>query len=198
MEILLVELFVNNYRSNMLYFITSNKRKLDHARPFLKKHNIEIIEENLPITEIQSDSIEEITKNKAEQAFAILKKPLLITDHGWFILGLNGFPGPYMKYMNEWLTPQNFLDLTKNLTDRRILLQQVVCYKDQNSTKLFIQEDEGILLKEIRGNSYDSPAMTIVSYRKGYSNAEAREKGIQVFDTSKLWKEFAEWYESLK
>lgn len=180
----------------MLYFISSNKWKILNAQHYLQQLNISFQIRDLPITEIQADSIEDIVLHKAEQAYSLLQEPLLITDHGWFIHGLKGFPGPYMKYINEWFTPQNFLELTQNLKDRNVTLQEIVCYKDQTSQKIFKQEHAGELLNEIRGEGY--PAMTIISFIKGMSNAEARNKGISPVDSSTLWREFATWYKEIK
>lgn len=178
-----------------LYFISSNKSKIKDAQEELSKLDIQITPHELSIIEIQSDKIEEITHDKAEQAFKQLQEQLIITDHGWYIPGLNGFPGPYMKYMNEWLTPQDFLNLTKDLTDRKIIMKEVVCYKDATQTKIFTLDHTGILLTESRGTG--DPIMTIASFLPGMSNAEARNKGLKPRDSSPLWNEFAKWYKQL-
>lgn len=178
----------------MLYFVSSNKIKISNAKAQLAKFHIEIKPVTLDIQEIQSDTSELIALDKAEKAFDILKKPLLITDHGWAVHGLNGFPGPFMHYINNWFTPNNFLELTQNLTDRRVTLQEVVVYKDKTHTKLFRQDHTGELLKEIRGLIGQDPFMTIVSHIKGMSNIEARNKDINPIDSSKLWLEFSNWY----
>jgi len=182
----------------MLYFVSSNKRKFANAQRILKNHSIDIKNIDIPLLEIQSNFIKEIVLHKADQAFSTLNKPLLISDHGWEIPGLKGFPGPYMKYMNEWLTAQNFLDLTKNLTDRRIFLHEFVCFKNQTQTKIFKQTHTGVLLKTIQGDpDIDYPAMTICSFIPGLSEAEAIKSGKHSFNSEELWENFANWYEKV-
>lgn len=101
-------------------FITTNAEKIKSAKHYLDPLNIPFSTQSLDLTEIQSSSIEEIAKFKAHQAFAILKKPVLVSDHGWAFHALNGFPGAYMKEVNKWFTPQDFLNLLKDKQDRSV------------------------------------------------------------------------------
>lgn len=180
----------------MLNFVTGNKIKFKSAQEYLHSLEIAITQKDLSLEEIQSDSIETIVVHKANQAFNILSSPILITDHGWSIHGLKGFPGPYMKYMNEWFTAQNFLDLTKNLKDRRIILHEVVCFKDNSGYKVFSKDHQGTLLSEIKGDETIYPAMTICSFIPGISEAEAIKSGQQSFDSTSIWEEFSNWYKN--
>ena len=82
-------------------YITENKNKLESAKSFFEKYNIEIKQKVLPICEIQSVDGIEIATSKAQQAWEIIKEPLFISDSFWTIPSLNGFPGAYMKYMND-------------------------------------------------------------------------------------------------
>lgn len=178
----------------MLYFITGNTDKTRMAETHLQPKNIPYTVKSLPLIEIQSNSIEEIAKSKAEQAFMQLQKPLIVSDHGWSIPGLNGFPGPFMKYMNEWLTPQDFLHLTQNLKNRRIILTDVICFKDKAETKIFSSELTGHLIKEIKGDYL--PAMTITTFDNNKTVAQYFEESIDPFHNNQTWKEFVEWYET--
>lgn len=177
----------------MLYFISSNNHKFKNAEHFLLPLGIEIEQKSVEVDEIQATTIERVALDKADKVFEILQKPLISTDHGWFIPGLNGFPGPYMKFMNDWLTPQNFLDLFAHLEDRRILMQEVVVYRDETQKKLFMIDHHGILLNESRGDNY-YPAMTIASFTQGLSVAEARDHDVDPYNSMPLWQEFADWY----
>lgn len=182
----------------MVYFVTSNARKFQNAERILNSFDVSIQNKDVPLYEIQSDDIEKIVIHKAHQAFEIMNTPLLITDHGWSIPGLNGFPGPYMKYMNQWLSAQNFLDLTYPLTDRRIILNEVVCFIDRETYKLFNKTHEGTLLKEIKGDPTLYPAMTISSFIPGISEAESIKEGKHSFDSTSLWEEVATYLKERK
>lgn len=177
----------------MLYYITGNKRKAEVAQNNLKSFNIELTIHPLELVEIQSESIEEIARDKAQQAFKIIKKPLIVTDHGWFIPALNGFPGPYMKYVNQWFTSEDFLNLTKNLKDRTIVLSDVLCYIDRTSMKIFKSEFTGKLLTEIKGEGL--PTMKLVTMTDDQKSvAQYISEGKDPFIHNTNWKKLAQFY----
>jgi XTP/dITP diphosphohydrolase len=179
-----------------IIFVTSNELKFKHAALTLEAFDIKLIREHMNLQEMQADSGEEIARYKAEQAFAKFKQPLVVNDDSWSIPGLNGFPGPYMKYMTDWLTPQDWLNLTQSLEDRRIILQQHAVYQDEHGQHYFYQEIEGLLLKEIRGEHYNKH-LPITSFDGGKHSVAEREAGLapsaKPTNTS-AWHHFGEWF----
>ncbi len=177
----------------MLYFVTGNKHKISSAQLYLSRFNIAFEAKHLPITEIQSTSIEEIAQHKAREAFAQLKQPLIIKDDGWLITALNGFPGPYMRYINEWFTTDDFLNLLKHKNNKEVIFHEVVCYIDKNQTKTFSNKIVGKFLTKPQGSA--APFMEISTFRKDNKTvAEANTEGIPEFDQRTIWNEFAKWY----
>src|SRR5258706_8340034 len=161
----------------MLYFITENQDKIENANQVLSQYEIPIEGKSMPILEIQSESQEEIVLHKAKQAFASIKKPLVVKDDGWYISALRGFPGVYMKYVNQWFTAQDFLNLLKPYTNREILFRESVCYIDQNKHEIFTNDVKAEILKEPRGEG--KPSMMITSFRKDHKTmAECSNEGI--------------------
>lgn len=149
----------------------------------------------LDIPEIQAETGEEIARDKATKAYAELQKPLVVSDDSWMIPGLNNFPGPYMKQVNEWLTVQDWLNLTRDLSDRSIILRQIVVYQDEAEQFVFSVDIPGILLAKARGTS-PYPHSTITSFDGGkHTNAEYHEKGESAAaNHHNPWHEFAKWY----
>lgn len=177
----------------MFYYITGNEDKILMAEEKLRSYEIAFKTKSLPLIEIQSQSIEEIAKNKAEQAYAIIREPIAVSDHGWSIPGLQGFPGPFMKYMNEWLTPHDFLNLTKDLTDRTIILTDIICYKDSKQLQTFTAHSTGTLLKEVRGEN--PPCMTITTFDGKKTVAEYFAEGVHPIGLKSAWDDFAKFYQ---
>lgn len=138
----------------MLYMVTGNNDKFKDAYYFLSQYGIEIEQKILDIPEIQSESIEKVAIDKAQKAFDCIKQPLFINDSGWKIPSLNGFPGPYMKYINNWFTADDFLALMRDKQDRTIVLEQVYVYRDAKETKVFIYEYNGTILEEKKETVY--------------------------------------------
>jgi non-canonical purine NTP pyrophosphatase (RdgB/HAM1 family) len=185
------------YPMKILY-VTGNPAKLRTAQNFLQGMGIEVEQGIVDITEIQSDSIEEIALDKAKKSFKILQQPLIVNDSGWFFLGLNGFPGPFMKYINDWFSAENYLDLTKNVKDRRVILKQVIVWTDGTEYKVFNHDTHCFLHKEIRG---DSPRMSdnlIGPTEDGISFGEMTEKeDFKLDGEDAVWRELVSFLQSL-
>lgn len=179
-----------------IIFVTGNVAKLRLARKICEEFDISLIQATFDITEIQAEDGEIIARDKADKAYKQAGKPVLVNDDSWTFPGLNGFPGPYMKSMNHWLTAEDFLRLTKPLTDRRVILSQYTVYQDEREQKLFQRDIEGALLSEVRGQYDTSPNMTIISFDGGQtSGAEKLSKGQSVVAHLRTtWHDFGEWY----
>ena len=84
----------------MITVVTGNKNKAAEVAAFFKGIT-EVDHISFDAVEPQSESVEEIARSKAGQAFAALKRPLIVDDTGLFIKALNGFPGPYAAYVQK-------------------------------------------------------------------------------------------------
>jgi XTP/dITP diphosphohydrolase len=115
-----------------------------------------------------------------------------VNDSGWYFSGLNGFPGSFMKYINNWFTAENFLDLTRNLSNREVILKQVVVYIDGNHIKVLGHQIKGVLLNEARGHSPRVSDNIIAMSESGLSFGEQNEQDDFKLETEeKLWEELA-------
>lgn len=114
-----------------LHFITSNRGKIEYLYNALLGVDINILSRNLNITEIQSDSFEEVSKDKAIKAFNILKKPLVVEDGGICLNVCNGLPGVFTKYVIKRLGIEGILKLLEG-KDRKACLVSVATYVDNN------------------------------------------------------------------
>lgn len=178
----------------MVYFVTDNQQKFDNAQIILKTLNLQLERKSLPITEIQSHSLEDIARDKAIQAFKQLRKPLVVKDDGWYITALNGFPGSYMRYINEWFSYDDFLRLLSAYNNREIVFKDALYYIDGETEKLFTKTIKGRILCEPKGIGV--PGAMISTFRKdGMSMAECINKGIHFADSNQsVWIDFAKWY----
>ena len=179
-----------------LIFATGNTEKFEIAQAVCIALDLTLIQRKLSVDEIQGEDSELIIRDKAKKAFGILKQPVVVSDDSWNIPGLHGFPGPYMKSMDHWLTPQDFLNLTKPLQDRRIILVQLLAYQDADRQQVFRQEHTATLLTEARG-TYGMPLQKIVAMPgdDGLSIAEAYDRGTVRADRDVAagWRDLAHW-----
>jgi len=179
--------------TQMLYFVTSNKDKIFLAKKNLEPLGIKFDNKPFEIPEIQSDNDREVAIRKAVDAFGFFQNPLFVSDDSWYIPSLNGFPGPYMKNINQWLNAEDLIRLMEPYENRKIILRQTICFTDGKETKIFSQDNNGIILNEPQGKGY--PSLQITSFNKnGKSLAECIEENVNPIDNIKIWTDFGKWY----
>ena len=186
-----------------LDFATTNPHKLRFGQENCRPFGIELRQLNLDIDEIQGEDPRRIVIAKAMAAFAITGSPVVVSDDSWVTPALGGFPGAYMKSINHWFTPQDFLRLMQGKTgeQRKIELHAYICYTDGVHTKVFGSIAYGRYLEEVRGTHKQS-VINVISMDQdgGKSLAEVHASGTSLVDRdgAQIWQEFCSWYNSKK
>lgn len=180
-----------------ILFASGNAEKFRTAQVACKPYGIELMQRPSGVEEIQAEEPEVILRDKTLRVFEILKQPVIVSDDSWAIPALRGFPGPYMKNVNQWLEIQDWLNLMQPYKDRDIVLIQLLAFHDGKDITVFRSEMNGIFLPEPRGN-YGSPFQKVVSMDgdHGFSIAEVYDKGAQ-HDARKVagcWNKFLDWH----
>ena len=120
-----------------LTFVTTNQGKVDFLRivlePLIAQGVVQGLDmhSELELVEVQANSLAEICHAKAVEAFKVLQRPLVVQDSGFAIAALNGFPGPYTKYVLETVGVDGLLKLMEGQTDRRCGFVACVGYADE-------------------------------------------------------------------
>jgi non-canonical purine NTP pyrophosphatase (RdgB/HAM1 family) len=133
-----------------LMFVTSNKGKALEAQSIL---NIPLDIVALDVDEIQSLDTVKITRKKAEQAFKLLGKPLIVDDVSMFIHAWNGFPGPFIKFIGEVGGSQLLLRMMDQEKDRSARVTASIGYHDGKTIHIFQGTIEGSIAYEIKGQT---------------------------------------------
>ena len=135
-------------------FLTKNLHKYNEANEILSEYNIHLKHLAFDKLELQSNSIEDVSKFSAIQAFKQLKHPLIVEDAGLFIQSLNGFPGPYSSYVFYTLGCNGILQLMKSAIDRSAEFRSFVTYVDfKEGIKCFYGVVQGYLSLEKKGEN---------------------------------------------
>lgn len=174
--------------SMKIFYVTSNKYKLQHALDYTQGLDFQIEAKKLRLREIQSSSIEEVVKDKALQAWNILKKPLVVSDSGWEIPILNGFPGPYMSDINKWFTSQDFINLMLSKKNKTIYLNHLVAAVKNGEVKVFSEKTKGEIINQPRGNGSSLDCVVIME-GSNKTIAENQDKGLLSTNGKKIWRE---------
>lgn len=184
-----------------IYFSTTNQEKIQIAQTVCAETGIVVQPVALDIDEIQGEDSELIVRDKARRAYEQLGMPVIVSDDTWDIRALKGFPGAYMKSVNYWFSPEDFLRLMSGIEDRRITLHQYLAYTDGAVTEIFKNDIEGQIIDEVRGTSEKSPNMAVIVLDSdgGKTIAEVQAQGAEAMaaryrSQPDAWHGFVEWY----
>ncbi len=181
-----------------IFFVTNNMNKVREAEAILKEFGIVIKPINVKKIEIQHESLDEIARIAAQNAYQEIKKPVVVEDSGLFIDVLNGFPGPYSSYVYKTIGLKGILKLLEDYKEielRKARFVAVVALALSNNViHLFKGVTEGLISFEIRGDKgfgYD-PIFIPVGSTKTFAEMSIEEKN-RYSHRGKAFKELGLW-----
>ncbi len=183
----------------LVFFATGNFNKFNEARMILKEYNFASAMINAKTVEIQNDSLAEIAKTSAIEAFKLCHLPIMVEDAGLFVQALKGFPGPYAAYVYKTISNPGMLKLMNKVENRKASFRSLIAYYDGTREPVcFEGETDGeIALDERWGNGkagfgFD-PIFIPSGNRKTFAEMEIDEKN-RLSHRAKSVRKFAEWY----
>ncbi len=178
-----------------VYLVTTNEWKIEVARRVVEeRYGIIVTPKDLDVPEVQHDDPKVIARASAEEACRLLGAPVIKSDSGLWVHGLNGFPGPYTGYVKHTLGIDGLLRLCAGLEDQRAAIYSVVAFCDGGTQpRIFYGETTGKLLREKRGeHGYFFDFIFV---------PEGCTKTLAEFDAEEQWpfwggayEKFAKWY----
>ena len=130
-------------------FITGNAGKAEEVGRYLKTP---IEHKSLDLHEIQSLDSEEIVKDKAERAYKIIKKPVLVEDVSFVFHAYGKLPGPLIKWFEHELGNEG---LCRLLDGKDRSCTATVCYgfHDGKKVHIFTGSMEGTVSEHAKGEN---------------------------------------------
>ena len=128
---------------NVVY-VTGNEHK---AKYFKKMVGLTIPYQAIELDEIQSLSLEEIVTHKVKQAYAVLKKPVIVEDTKLTFLALGDLPGPFIKWFQESLGNDGLCRLLDGYEDRTAVAGAAIAYYDGQNLQISERELLGKIVK---------------------------------------------------
>jgi XTP/dITP diphosphohydrolase len=180
-------------------FVTTNLHKFEETKNFLANFNIPIAKLNVEAVEIQDDQLENIAKYSVLDAVKNCGLPVFVEDAGLFIESLNGFPGPYSKFVFETVGVKGILKLMNGLKDRNAHFKAAICFgsPDEEPT-CFVGKVDGKISMRIRGDGgfgYDPIFVPLEGDGRTFAEMSLTEKNSYSHRARAL-KQFAKWYSS--
>jgi non-canonical purine NTP pyrophosphatase (RdgB/HAM1 family) len=167
--------------------VTGNRGKIAEARMVLGD-DLEAVACDLP--EIQSLDLEAVLREKAEEAWRRIGRPLVIEDVSLELAAFNGFPGPLIKWMLESLGAEDLAQAAAKLGDTRATARCGLFYKDAERTFLAQGIAEGHLITPGRGEhgfGWD-PVFLPIEGDRTYAELVGAEK-LAISHRGRAWRE---------
>jgi XTP/dITP diphosphohydrolase len=180
-------------------FVTGNFHKFNEVRSVLSSMGVAVGMLRVKGKETQSDSINEIARDSAIDAFNQCRMPLIVEDAGLFIDALAGFPGPYSAYVYKTIQNSGVLKLMESVQNRKAsFCSAIVFYSKETGPHLFEGKTEGeITLTERIGNGNSGfgfdPIFQPVHSEKTFAEMTLEEKNC-VSHRAQAVSKFGEWY----
>lgn len=110
-----------------ILLVTGNKGKLQEIQKILQ--DVAIVENiALDLPELQGASALEISCEKGREAFRLLRRPVLIEDTSLCFNGLNGLPGPYIKWFFDKLSCDGLVQMLAGFEDKSAYASCIFTY----------------------------------------------------------------------
>lgn len=182
-----------------IFFATSNLNKLREMQHFLDsgglgEYKLEIIDSDF--VEPQADHLEDIAKAKAETIAKKLNKPVIADDTGLEIEALNGFPGPYSKWVHHKIGNDGFIKLMEGIINRTARFKSVIALAvPGKETKTFLGIFEGTISEKIKGNSHGHWGYDPIFIPNGSKKTWAEDYNLKLKDNhrTRSLQKLVEW-----
>lgn len=145
----------------------------------------------LDLPELQSLDLAEILEAKSAAAFEKLGRPVVVEDVGLELTGLNGFPGPLVKWMLGAIGPEGMARAAFATGDSGARAVCGLAYRDAAEVCLFRGVAEGSLVLPGRGElgfGWD-PVFLPAGAALTYGELPAAEKD-RIGHRGKAWRAF--------
>lgn len=172
--------------------VTSNPDKAREIGISLKGC-AEVEHVNLEIPEYRDNDVGEIAKMKAEYAYQMIKKPLIVDDTAFSINALHGFPGPYAAYVQYTIGNLGILKLVAGLEDRSAYFETAIAYADHEGIRIFRGRVNGTIVPERGGEGFGYDP--IFEWRNRTLAELSLEEKSRISHRARALASFAKWLE---
>ena len=174
-------------------FASTNQNKFFEVQLILSTQNVSVEFAKISLVEIQSDSLEEIAREKAKTAFAEVGRQVIVEDDGLFIDSLGGFPGPYSSFVFRTIGNDGILKLLAGSTNRSAYFLSVIAFYDGRILSISEGRVNGRITDRITQGGWgydpifvpDGTDLTFAELKKSKNEYSHRKRALE---------KFVQWY----
>lgn len=165
--------------------VTGNLGKWRIASDIFNKYNVELLHEKMDTPEIQSHDVEDVSRYSALYAARELNRAVIKSDVGYYINVLNGFPGPFLRYINDYLSSEDIIKLMDGKEDRTILLKECLTFATPNGyVKQFVNEEVATIYDKVMGDGTTFDRIVVFEGQKLPKAMNSEEENYKHFEES--------------
>jgi XTP/dITP diphosphohydrolase len=190
-------------------FVTSNKSKVERAKGAVKALGITVKQQVMELSESRSEDPAEIALEKAMEAYARLKTPLIVEDSGFFIDGLGGFPMTHIKFSLKTLGIKKIMKMLEGEKNRKAEWRMTVAYVyGPRKFKSFTFIEKGLISEQIRKSKrpmmsdYWQIFIPKINNKNSLTLCELSDREFNEwekhYDAKNQFKMFGEWFAKRK
>jgi len=175
-------------------FASTNQNKFLEVQSILSTRNIPVDFSQIYLVEIQSDSLEEIAREKAKTAFAKVGRQVIVEDDGLFINSLGGFPGQYSSFVFQTIGNDGILKLLAGSANRSAYFRSLIAFYNGITLSISTGRVDGRISERVTeggGWGYDpifvpdGTDLTFAELKKSKNEYSHRKRALE---------KFAQWY----
>jgi non-canonical purine NTP pyrophosphatase (RdgB/HAM1 family) len=162
-------------------FISGNQHKADYLTKWLGHP---IVHQKVDLPELQSLDAQEIITAKAQAAYEIINKPVLVEDVSLTFTAMGRLPGTFIKWFLEEIGPAGLVKIADGLAHRQAVAGILFAYYDGKDMRLFGATTEGTVSHEPRGlNAFGPKGWNPIFIPKGSTKtfAEMTDDEVRPF-----------------
>lgn len=131
-------------------FVSGNAGKAREVAAILG-FPLERLEADVP--EIQTLDVSEVVREKAQAAFALAGRPVLVEDTGLYIMALNGLPGALVKWFLATVGPAGICAMLPGNAPRTAVARTAVALHNGHNVTVLTGEIPGQITRAPKGTN---------------------------------------------
>ena len=173
-----------------IVFLTGNQNKLNSAKEVFKKYpKILITNLETETIEIQSLDVVKVAEYAVKEAANRLNMNVFKMDCGYYLEGLNGFPGPLAKYFVNTFSSEEIVKMLEGKS-HKLTVKECLSYCEPGGNPIsFVASVNAVISEKPEGEEGSSMDKLIIY--EGFSTTQAASN---YDDIVKYWNENLDHY----
>lgn len=155
-----------------ILFATGNKGKIEEATPLFKEEGLELEQVDVDVPEIDAIDVGEVAEQKVRDSFnkaveqGLIKgdEMMIVDDTGFYVEGLDGFPGASAAFFAKTAGVEKLLPMMDGEKERSAYFKTAVAvyFPEEDRVKTFNGKMKGKVPEEKKGEPH--PHLPYSSY----------------------------------